>query len=218
LITNNTGLEKRGALGHHEIDIVTYERGRPEPLDRTGHAKYIAGEMCQTMNSHWGIGTGDFSYISPKQIIEDLCACRKIGANFLLNVGLEAAGNIPEYEAAAFKRIGAWFKEYGDIIYNGKPSRIISTNGDFVLEHKDKVYLFINDLSIRGHSDVTLKSCQNMARTFSGFKKKVVGVKFLNKPALYEFDAREGKLTLVPPGWPYGTNQVVKILEVSMEA
>ena len=35
MIINNTGLNARGELGHPEIDAVTYEQGRPEPLDRS---------------------------------------------------------------------------------------------------------------------------------------------------------------------------------------
>jgi len=30
-----------GKLGNPEIDSVTFERGRPAPLDRRGHPKYV---------------------------------------------------------------------------------------------------------------------------------------------------------------------------------
>ncbi|MFQ8600589.1 MAG: alpha-L-fucosidase, partial [Oscillospiraceae bacterium] len=64
VIVNNTGLDARGRVGHPEIDGVTFEQGRPTPLDRRGHAKYVAAEMCQTMNGHWGFGRHDFCYQS----------------------------------------------------------------------------------------------------------------------------------------------------------
>ena len=91
-------------------------------MKRDGMAKYIAAEMCQAMNMHWGIGVNDFCYLSPKEIIENLCACRKVGANFLLNVGPSAEGQIPDYEAAALRRVGQWVKIHAGAIYNGKPS------------------------------------------------------------------------------------------------
>ena len=56
MIINNTGLSATGALGHPELDSVTFEQGLPKPLNRAGHPKYVAIEMCQTMNAHWGIG------------------------------------------------------------------------------------------------------------------------------------------------------------------
>ena len=87
IIVNNTGLHQRGKVGNPEIDSVTFEQGRPTPRDQRGMPKYVAGEMCQTMNRHWGLGKNDFAYMGPPQIIENLCACRKVGANYLLNVG-----------------------------------------------------------------------------------------------------------------------------------
>jgi len=56
MIVNNTGLHALGHIGHPEIDSVTFEQGRPSPMDREGMEKYVATEMCQTMNRHWGIG------------------------------------------------------------------------------------------------------------------------------------------------------------------
>jgi len=86
IIVNNTGIHNQGETGHPEIDSVTFENGRPTPRDQRGWKKYIAGEMCQTMNEHWGIGKYDFHYMSPVDIINNLCHCRKVGANYLLNV------------------------------------------------------------------------------------------------------------------------------------
>lgn len=36
------------------IDSLTYERGTPTPIDRRGMTKYVAGEMCETLNDNWG--------------------------------------------------------------------------------------------------------------------------------------------------------------------
>ena len=100
MIVNNTGLSALGALGHPEIDSVTFEQGRPAPMSRADKDKYVAAEMCQTMNRHWGIGAEDFNCMSPAEIIGHLCTCRKVGANYLFNVGPTASGRIPDYESA----------------------------------------------------------------------------------------------------------------------
>ena len=50
-------------------------------LNRVGMKKYVAAEMCETLNDHWGWAT-DFNYKSPALIIKNLCKCRKVGANF----------------------------------------------------------------------------------------------------------------------------------------
>jgi Alpha-L-fucosidase len=66
MIINNTGIGEMGKLGNPEIDSVTFERGRPAPLDRRGHPKYVAAEMCHTLNYHWGTAAKDFNYLSPR--------------------------------------------------------------------------------------------------------------------------------------------------------
>ena len=48
MIVNNTGLNALGETGHHEIDSVTFERGRPAAVRIKD--KPIAGEMCQVLN------------------------------------------------------------------------------------------------------------------------------------------------------------------------
>ena len=48
-------------MGNPEIDSVTFEQGKPTPMDRTGMSKYLACEMCETMNDHWGCGMGDLN-------------------------------------------------------------------------------------------------------------------------------------------------------------
>ena len=94
MIINNTGLHKRGEKGNEYIDSLTYERGLPTPIDRTGMTKYVAGEMCETLNDHWG-DADDLNFKPIKQILEEICDCRKIGANMLLNIGPDHLGRLP---------------------------------------------------------------------------------------------------------------------------
>ncbi len=155
MIIDNTGLSARGHVGHSEIDSVTFEQGRPEPMDREDVEKYVAAEMCQTMNRHWGIGSEDFNYMSPRAIIENLCACRKVGANYLLNVGPTASGRIPDYESAALRRVGEWIAAHENVIYQGRPCDVRGTGADFALEADERLYLFMHDLSVGGDAHVT---------------------------------------------------------------
>jgi alpha-L-fucosidase len=45
IIVNNTGTSSRGEAGHIELDSVTFEQGRPTPMDRDGMNKYYGEEM-----------------------------------------------------------------------------------------------------------------------------------------------------------------------------
>ena len=112
LIINNTGLGARGEVGNAQIDVLTYERGLPTPIDRTGMTKYFAGEMCETLNDHWG-DADDFNYKPIKQLIEEICDCRKVGANMLLNIGPAGDGTVPLMSRAIMTTIGKWMRVYG---------------------------------------------------------------------------------------------------------
>lgn len=217
MIINNTGLEARGQVIHAEIDSVTFEQGRPLPLDRRGMPKYVSAEMCQTMNQHWGLGNRDFAYMSPRELIENLAACRKVGANYLLNVGPTASGRIPDYEAAALRRVGEWIKLYGELIYAGKPGPVIGTGDDFALEHDGKVYLFIHNLSIQGDKNVVRMTSGAGPRAFMGVNRQVSGVRWLDNNEELDFahNGAQGLLVVNATGYPYGTSLVVRVAELT---
>lgn len=217
LIVNNTGLGHRGELGHPEIDSVTYEQGRPKPMNRAGMKKYVAAEMCETMNDHWGIGSRDFMYKSLPHLIESLCACRKAGANYLLNVGLTAGGSIPKIQEAMLELMGDWLELNGRAIYDGRPSAVEGEGGDFALEGKDgKLYLFIHRLKIRGDSNVTVNGGGAGEKRFTGLHRPITSIRWLDSGDLLEFqhEPSSGELRVVATGFPYGVNLVVRIAEV----
>ena len=217
MIINNTGLEARGQVIHREIDSVTFEQGRPEPLDRRGMSKYVAGEMCQTMNQHWGLGQRDFAYMSPKELIENFAACRKVGANYLLNVGPTASGKIPAYEAATLRRVGEWIKLYGDLLYEGKPVSVVGMGDDFALKHDGSVYLFIHRLSVQGDKNVVRMTSGAGPRSFMGLERRATSVRWLDNGEELSFaqDVDSGLLVVNATGYPYGANLVVRVAELT---
>lgn len=93
MIINNTGLSAHGALGHIELDSVTFERGKPGAINMEGAPKYVASEMCEVFASHWGYTKEDLNFKSPAQMIRELADCRRYGSNMLINVGPMADGS-----------------------------------------------------------------------------------------------------------------------------
>ncbi|WP_409342779.1 alpha-L-fucosidase [Paenibacillus sp. MBLB4367] len=218
MIINNTGLDHRGELGHPEIDSVTFEQGRPSPMKRDGMSKYISSEMCQTMNRHWGIGNRDFNYKSTGELIEHLCACRKVGSNYLLNVGPTAEGGIPLMQQALLEVIGDWLALHGKPVYEGKPSPIRGQGDNFALETEDgSTYLFIHRLSIDGHANVTTGEGGTGPKSFAGVHRNVRSVRWLDNGEELKFthDSESGLLCFHATGYPYGDNLVVRVAVIS---
>ncbi len=217
MIINNTGIDEEGKLGNPEIDSVTFERGRPKPLDRRGHPKYVSAEMCHTMNFHWGIANHDFNYLSPAHVIEELCFARRAGANLLMNVGPTATGKIPDYETAVFNRVGDWIRLQGGdegVIYQGLPVQITGDGDDFALELNGDLYLFITSLTPT--SDTMAHSTGHRGageRVFKGVAKAYSEATWMDSGEILnmEFDSTAKRLTLHATKYPYGTDTVVRI-------
>lgn len=217
IIVNNTGTSARGAVGNPEIDSVTFEQGRPTPMDREGMPKYLAAEMCHTMNEHWGFGSADFNYKSSASLIETLCACRKVGANYLLNIGPEGDGKIPFMQEALLHTVGEWIRKTGACIYKGKPCGITGEHKNFALAADGKLYFFVHDLSIDGNSNVTVAGGGAGEKLFRGVKGNVKKVRWVDNGQELGFVQDGDALKIDCTGYPYGTNLVVRIAEAEIE-
>jgi len=226
MILNNTGIGAGGALGHPEIDSTTFERGRPEPIDRRGHPKYVAGEMCHTLNFHWGRAARDFNYLSPAHVIEELCSCRRAGANLLLNVGPDGSGSVPDYEQATLARVGEWVRLHADAadpmngwLYRGRPAGIVGEGRDFGLRRGDDVYLFVFDLAAPADTRAHGESRGPGPRAFAGLDGDFSGARWLDNGEELSLERRgDGRLVLQATGYPYGTNTVVRVAKLVSRA
>ena len=218
LIINNTGIGAEGVLGNPEIDSTTFEQSVPQAPDRRGWKKYVATEMCQTINSHWGHAKMDFNYQSPAQIIQNLCLSRKAGANYLLNVGPLAQGGIPTYEAAALQRAGEWVKLHRKAIHDGRPVEGVRCLGrDFLLQAGRKFYYFAFDLPLWGTEHHAINAGRPNARALSGIKRPFKSARWLDNDESLTFtqQSAKGLLAIQCTSYPYGTDCVVRVAELT---
>ena len=77
-----------------------------------------------TMNGTWGFRTSDDKWKSPETLIRNLCDIASKGGNYLLNVGPDPLGQIPQPSIERLKAVGAWMKVNGEAIYATKASPI----------------------------------------------------------------------------------------------
>lgn len=219
MIINNTGLNARGELGNPEIDAVTFEQDRPEPLNREGMSKYITAEMCQTVNDHWGIGINDLNYKAPRELIENLCLCRKVGANYLLNIGPTAQGGIDEFQKALFGIIGRWTDIFGEAIYNGRPYTVADNGKNFILKSTDgkSLYLFCFDLGLRGNENVTVNNQISGNTAFTNVPDRVTEIKWIDNQEVLEFTQENNSLAVNFTGHNYGESYCVRVAKAKIE-
>jgi alpha-L-fucosidase len=74
-------------------------------------------ETCMTINDTWGYKSFDTNFKSPARLIQNLIDIASKGGNYLLNVGPDATGVIPQPEVERLAAMGAWLKKNGESIY-----------------------------------------------------------------------------------------------------
>ena len=215
MIINNTGLGARGAAGREEIDAVTYERGMPGPVERRGQPKYVAGEMCETLCDHWGKAAEDVNFKSVPQLIGELCECRKVGANFLLNVGPDADGTVDNMQRGTMECIGRWMRVYGKAVYNGRPFLCYPDRREFLLRDvhdPHTAYLFAFDP--RSFVSPDPDKAAESRILLDNIPAEVRSLRWLDNAETTPFEQRGAVLELTMTPFPYGRSYPVRVAEV----
>ncbi len=106
-------------------------------------------EVCMTINDNWGINKLDENHKSIRRLIHILARSVSRGANYLLNVGPTAEGEILPVHASRLKGVGDWLSRNGEAIYNTRagtiqvPDQVVSTQKEGV--HFIHVLDYISD-------------------------------------------------------------------------
>ena len=81
-------------------------------------------EGIATTNNSWGFKSYDVDWKSPMETLYWLIANVSKGGNFLLNVGPDGTGMIPEKSVDNLLEVGKWLKVNGAAIYGSKPWKV----------------------------------------------------------------------------------------------
>ena len=79
-------------------------------------------ESCMTMNGSWGFHANDTNWKSADTLIFNAVDCASKGGNYLLNVGPNSLGEIPEASIERLKTVGKWFDQNGEAVYGTQAS------------------------------------------------------------------------------------------------
>ncbi len=219
MIINNTGLNALGETGHYEIDSVTFERGKPFPINGEGARKYLGSEVCQVLNSHWGYAENDFAYKSVSSLIQEFATCRRYGANFLLNVGPMADGSIRPLDRCTFEMIGKWAKTYKEALYNVRPAAGVECDGEkFILKADEPgvYYLFVPNLGIVGSANVVAQVENMVKANVTGFPEKIKSIHWIENGEELSFNQDGDKVEVFCSQYEYGRNYVVRVAKITV--
>ena len=104
-------------------DIIVNNRNRL-PGDFSTPEQHIqasevgrAWETCMTLNESWGFNRADDQWKTSKTIVNNLITCARGGGNYLLNIGPEPDGSVPQPSIELLEAVGQWLDTNGKAIY-----------------------------------------------------------------------------------------------------
>lgn len=218
MIINNTGLSAGGKLGHIELDSVTFERGKPKPLNMEGAPKYVASEMCEITCDHWGYAREDLNFKGTGTLIQELADCRRYRSNMLMNVGLMGDGSISLMDKAVFDTIGRWVAYFDEALRKPEPTGIelAGKPDDFILRDGDTYYLFCYDLPMVADPNVA----RNDSREYDSYfqlNKKIKSIFWMDNGDAVSFRQDGESVVVQTVPYTYGRNLVVRVAKITVE-
>jgi alpha-L-fucosidase len=88
-------------------------------------------ETNMTINGTWGYRKDDLNFKSTETLLRNLIDVVSKGGNYLLNVGPDATGVIPQPEQDRLREIGRWLKVNGGAIYGTGATPFSEVHGFF---------------------------------------------------------------------------------------
>ncbi len=122
--------------GFDEGDFGTPEReyGKPESDRKTRFERPT--EACNSVGTQsWGYRK-DEDYYSGVFLIQSMDGMMSKGAHYLLNVGPDARGRIPDHSSRILREIGAWYRKVREAFSDAQPATELTQNRDVLLTRR----------------------------------------------------------------------------------
>jgi alpha-L-fucosidase len=89
----------------------------------------LPAEVCMTINDFWGYHAEDDNHKSTQRLVHNLIKSASINANYLLNVGPTALGEILPVHIQRLREMGAWLRANGEAIYGCRAGQVSLPDG-----------------------------------------------------------------------------------------
>ncbi|MYI41727.1 MAG: alpha-L-fucosidase [Chloroflexi bacterium] len=135
-----------GRLGNQLGDYATaQDNAIPPDLQAE-----IDWETPATINDTWGFKTHDHNWKSTAQLLRNLVDIVSKGGNYLLNIGPDATGAVPEPSAQRLQEMGAWLDAHSEAIYCTQPGPVQGIECCRTTQKDGAIYLHVFDWPASG--------------------------------------------------------------------
>lgn len=138
-------------------------------------------ESVDVTNDVWGYAWYDQNWKSPKQILKNLISTIARGGTYMLNIGPDGMGNVPELITQSLLTSGRWIARYPQVIYGAEPSpwKHALPWGDIV-KQGNKLYLNIYEWPTSGKLYLPGLQTEIKSAKLLGEKKKT-SIRFIKE-------------------------------------
>ena len=103
-------------------------------------------EAPVTMNHTWAYKRDDHDWKTVPHILWQLTRCASMGGNYLLNIGPEGDGSVPEESRERLAAVGEWMRSHGHTIWNTIPGPFpVAADWGNVTVRGEKMFLHVTD-------------------------------------------------------------------------
>ena len=135
-----------GRLGNQLGDYATAQDNAIPPELRAE----TDWETPATINDTWGFKTHDHNWKSTTQLVRNLIDIVSKGGNYLLNIGPDSLGDIPQPSVERLEAMGEWMEANGEAIYGTTPGPLQGIPWCRTTQRPGEVYLHIFDWTSSG--------------------------------------------------------------------
>jgi alpha-L-fucosidase len=143
-------------------------------------------EVCMTINDHWGYSATDRNTKSTRNLVHILARSASAGANYLLNIGPTAEGEIVPLHAQRLAGVGDWLTVNRESIY-GTRTGVVPPSASLVSTRNGDTH-YIHSLDYISDS-LTLK----------GLPDTIKSARLLHNGEVLDLEKREGEIVVTIP-------------------
>lgn len=169
LLALQPGIITNNRLNNRDEGVFPGDTETPEQTIPPTGFKDRDFEVCMTMNDTWGYKQHDQNWKPAADLIRKLVDVSSKGGNFLLNVGPDALGRIPQPSVERLQAMGRWTRANGEAIYGTAASPFAKLPWGRCTVKPGVLYLHVFDWPKDGRLVVPgLKSSVRSARLLAG--------------------------------------------------
>ncbi|AUI61921.1 alpha-L-fucosidase [Amycolatopsis sp. BJA-103] len=188
--------------------VVDGDTGTPEQEIPDKPVDGQLWESCMTLNGSWGYTDWDHNWKSSADLTRKLLSIAGRSGNFLLNVGPDRTGRVPQESVDRLKQMGHWLRtnKQSSAVYGaGAPGLVAEPQWGVVSRRGNKLYASVFDWPASGGS-LTLDALAPF---------RVRDARVLGSGQRVRVEQSSGSVKLTPSGGK--TNDVATVIELNVD-